>query len=157
SPEQVRGEDLIVQVGMPVVVVPAVDRPAVPGIPAGILGPAFVEPPDPIPLHRMPVAGGIGLVPDVHPDVREWLPPAADLVVEDLGVVPPGDGDPVLSGIDQVVVPYHDVTAAAVPGHDAAARLARPASPDLVADDLDGIVRRAAGLVDVDDVLGMAL
>jgi len=32
-----------------------------------------------------------------------------------------------------------------------------PASPDLVPDDLDGIVQSAAGLVDVDDILGVAL
>ena len=50
------------------------------------------------------------------------------------------DGDPVLTRIDQDVVPHHDVSAAAIARHDAAARTARSASPDLVPDDLDGVV-----------------
>ena len=105
----------------------------------------------------MIVAGSLGLVPHVDADVRERLRLAEDLVVQYLYVMPSCDGDPVLTRIDQDVVLHHDVSAAAIAGHDAAARTAWSSSPDLVPDDLDGVVRRAAGLVDVDDILGIAL
>lgn len=142
---------------MPLVVVPACDCPTVLGIPTGLLDPTLVEPSDPVPLHRMIVAGSLGLVPHVGPDIRERLPLAEDLVVENLNVMPSCDGNPILTGIDQDVVLHHDVSAAAIAGHDTTARTAWSASPDLVPDDLDGIVRRAARLVDVDHILGIAL
>jgi len=142
---------------MPIVVVPACDCPRVLGILTRILHPTLVEPPDSVPLHRMIVARSLGLVPHVDAYVRERLPLAEDLVVENLNVMSSCDGNPILTGIDQDVVLHHDVSAAAIAGHDTAARIAWSASPDLVPDDLDGIVQSAAGLVDVDDILGVAL
>lgn len=142
---------------MPIVVVPACDCPRVLGILTRILHPTLVEPPDSVPLHRMIVARSLGLVPHVDAYVRERLPLAEDLVVENLNVMSSCDGDPILTRIDQDVVLHHDVSAAAIAGHDTAARIAWSASPDLVPDDLDGIVQSAAGLVDVDDILGVAL
>src|SRR5262249_12081509 len=118
---------------------------------------ALVEPPDLIAPDRVIVAGSPGLVPHVDADVREGLLPAEDLVVQYLYMMTSRDGDPVLTRIDQDVFPHQDVSAAAIARHDAAARTTRSTSPDLVPDDLDGVVFRAAGLVDVDDILGIAL
>jgi len=58
---------------MPLVVVPVCDSPTVLAIPTRILDSTLVEPSDPVSLHRMIVAGSLGLVPHVDADVRERL------------------------------------------------------------------------------------
>jgi hypothetical protein len=142
---------------VPVVVVPAGDRAAVALVPARVRLAVRAVPVDPVAADLVSRAGVVGLVPDVDPDVRRRTRLAVDDVVDDLVVRPAGDEDPDLAGVQQGVVPGDRPGRAAVAqGDPGADSLVQFVPSKWFCSTTSGAGRGSAGVVEADDVLGVA-